>query len=70
MWAIFGCAEAARLPVIRRRVIENAVTVIAGNDFFATSHLGHGLRPQSHEAGHAGAVTRFSHGHAIANARH
>ncbi len=53
----------------RRGVIKNSIAIFTGDDFVAATHLGHRLRPQRHEAGHARAVARFSYGNAIANAR-
>src|SRR6185437_5799049 len=58
-----------RLRRIRGLVIENAIAVVAGDDFAASAHIRHHLRPQSHEASGASAVARFGHRDAVANTR-
>src|SRR5918997_1362441 len=51
------------------RVEEDAVAVVADDDLFAATNLGHHLRPERHEAGRARAVARLGHGHAAGDAR-
>src|SRR6266446_9912093 len=53
---------------VRRHVVENPIAVLFRSYLRAAAHVGHYLRSQGHVTRGAGAVTRFGHGHPVADA--
>src|SRR2546423_2515215 len=52
-----------------RFVVQNAIAIVARDDFVAAAHVSHDLRTQRHEARSAGSVASFGDRNAVANAR-